>query len=214
MKKYLIIIFVLFLLISIPVFASSFPTTANVTNTPIQQNNNNINNKTVIVTPIFKKSIITPVIKQEKKQDIQLKKEVDENSTKISNQVTELVKDVGINGNVVEKVKEITQTQIKIQDEIKTDLKKLDSRPPLIKLIIGSNKKVISSIKQKIDQNNSNIKKLEELKSITKNQENVKKIQESIKLISNQNNLLQTKINLENKKKGLFGWLINLFNKN
>jgi hypothetical protein len=68
-------------------------------------------------------------------------------------------------------------------------------------------------MEQKMEQNRLMIKQLEELKLQTKNTGDLQQLQETIDLMTYQNTSLQNKIDKENKSNGIFGWLINLFNK-
>jgi len=146
----------------------------------------------------------------------QLNQAVDESVNKVSDYVHQLIeerKTTGIKGGIGEKVSEFAQSQIKLQDEVKADVKELNSRSKLTKTLIGSDKKIIKSMKQKMEQNALMIKQLEQLKLETKNSGDLKQLQETIDLMSNQNMALQNKINKESDINGMFGWLINLFNK-
>lgn len=198
MKKYIIILFILFLLVSTSVMASSIPTTVLVTGTQVSKTN----------------LTIASTSSQIKKQLKVLNQEIAKNLTSISDNFKKLIEIFGTNSKVGQQVQEVAQNGLKIQIAIKTDFDKLNSRGFLLKLLIGSDKKIIASIAQKIDQNNSNIKQLEDLKSLVKNQDEIQYFQNSIDLITNQNTLLQAKIEIENKSIGIFGWIINLFSKN
>jgi hypothetical protein len=143
----------------------------------------------------------------------QLNQTIDESLTKVSDQVHELIETVGAKGGIGQQVKVIAQSQIKLQDEIKLNLGELNSRGTLTKLLVGSDKKLIRSTEQKIEQNQLMIQQLEQLKLQTKNTSDLQQLQETIDLMTYQNTSLQDKVNKENKSNGLFGWLVNLFNK-
>lgn len=68
-------------------------------------------------------------------------------------------------------------------------------------------------MEQKMEQNRLMIQQLEELKLQTKNTGDLQQLQETIDLMTYQNTSLQNKIDKESKSNGMFGWLVNLFNK-
>ena len=82
----------------------------------------------------------------------------------------------------------------------------------MAKILVGSDKKKIQSLEEKMEQNRLMIQQLEELKLQTKNTGDLQQLQETIDLMTYQNTSLQNKIEKENKVNGIFGWLVNLFN--
>lgn len=193
MKKYLILSF-LFLLFTTPVIAKNSP----------QNSGPKTNQSTTSSQP---KPTITPTNNQTKNQNI------DDSLTKVSDQVHQLISTVSAKGGIGQEVKEIAQNQIKNQENLKSSLAKLQLRKHFVKFFVGSDKKTVKNVEQQLEQNKLMIQKLEELKLKTKNPADLKQIQEIINLINNQNISIQDKINQENKTNGMFGWLINLFQK-
>lgn len=143
----------------------------------------------------------------------QLNQAIDDSLTKVSDQVKELIETTGAKSGIGTEVKKIAQSQTKLQDEIVSDVAKLNSRGTVAKFFIGSDKKLIKSMEQKMEQNRLMIKQLEELKLQTKNSGDLQQLQETIDLMTYQNTSLQNKIDKESKSNGMFGWLVNLFNK-
>jgi hypothetical protein len=141
----------------------------------------------------------------------QLNQAVDDSLTKVSDQVHELIETVGAKGGIGQEVKEIAQNQTKLQEEIVSDVAKLNSRGTLTKFFIGSDKKLIQTMEQKMEQNRLMIQQLEQLKLQTQNTLDLQQIQETIELMTYQNISLQNKIDKENKSNGIFGWLISFF---
>jgi hypothetical protein len=123
-----------------------------------------------------------------------------------------LIETVGAKGGIGQEVKEIAQSQTKLQDEIESDVVQLNSRGTVSKFFIGSDKKLIKSMEQKMEQNRLMIQQLEELKLQTKNSGDLQQLQETIDLMTYQNTSLENKIDKESKSNGMFGWLVNLFN--
>lgn len=225
MKKYLVLSF-LFLLVVTPAIAKSAPatsgqqtgsnsapvtTTVNPTNKPITSPTGNlVKNKNEVQTKNQGEEKQLEVKTQESEE---LNKTVDDNFTKVSDQVHELINTVGAKGGIGQQVKEIAQNQTKLQDEIKSSFNQINSRSSVAKLFLGSDKKTIKTMTQQMEQNRLMIQQLEELKLQTKNAADLQQLQETIDLMTYQNNSLQEVVNKETKINGMFGWLVNLFNK-
>lgn len=143
----------------------------------------------------------------------QLNQAVDDSLVKVSDKVLELIDTVGAKGGIGQQVKEIAQKQVKTQQEIKSDFTQLNSQGVAAKFFFGSDKKVIQSMEQKMEQNRLMIQELEELKLQTKNTSDIQQLQETIDLMIYQNTSLQSKVDKENKSNGIFGWLTNLFSR-
>lgn len=198
----------------------------------------NQNNPTVTLTRTntiipTKKHTVTPTVSQIKNQNQvqtqnqreeqelsikaqeneQLNQTISTDITKVSDQVHELISTVGTKGGIGQEVKEIAQSQVKLQDEIKSTLQELKSRGIVSKFFLGSDKKLVKTMQQQMEQNHLMVKQLEELKLQTKNSGDLKQLQETIDLMTYQNTSLQEKIDREYKINGMFGWLLNLFQK-
>lgn len=225
MKKYLILSF-LFLLIITPAVAKGAPTTSG------QQMNSNSGSVTTTVSPTNKPTVSPTGNQVKNKNEVQTKnqgeekqlevktqeseelnKTVDDNFSKVSDQVHELINTVGAKGGIGQQVKDIAQSQTKLQDEIKSSFNQLNSRSSVAKLFLGSDKKTIKTMTQQMEQNRLMIQQLEELKLKTKNSADLTQLQETIDLMTYQNTSLQDVVNKETKINGMFGWLLNLFNK-
>lgn len=183
-------------------------TTPSVKNTTITPTGNQIKNENEIETQNQGENSQLETKTQENEQSNQ---NVNESLTKVSDQVHQLINTVGASSGIGQQVKEIAQNQIKLQDEIESNIGQLNSRKDISKFFIGSDKKIIKSIEQQIEQNRLAIQQLEELKLQTTNKAELQQLQETIDLMTSQNVSLQEKINQESKFNGIFGWLINLF---
>ncbi|MFA5750119.1 MAG: hypothetical protein WC895_02770 [Candidatus Shapirobacteria bacterium] len=224
MKKYLILSF-LFLLVITPALAKGS------TETQGQQLNTTTGSQKIVTISPTKNATISPTGNQVKntnevktqnqgedsqlsvktQESEQLNQTVNDSFTKVSDQVHELIETVGAKGGIGQQVREIAQSQTKLQDEIKLDVTQLNSRGTVSKFFIGSDKKLIKSMEQKMEQNRLMIQQIEELKLQTKNTGDLQQLQKTIDLMTYQNTSLQKKIDKENKSNGMFGWLVNLF---
>lgn len=146
-------------------------------------------------------------------EDEQISRNIDENFRQVSNQVQQLVETVGGRSDVGQEIKDMIQSQVKLQESIKVNISQLASRSALSKFFIGSDKGIIREIEQQREQNRLMIQQLEELKLQVVNSGDLDQIQQTINLLNYQNTSLEEKIETENKVNGLFGWLVNLFNR-
>lgn len=210
MKKYLVLSF-LILIFATPAFAKGPNTTQGQPTTltkSISPTGNQVKNENQVQTKNQGEDQQLSVQTQESEQ---LNQEFTQTFTKVSDQVHQLINTVGAKGGIGQQVKEIAQNQTKLQDQIKGDFDNLKSRSSFAKLMIGSDKKTIQSLEQKMEQNRLMIQQLEQLKLKTKNQADLQQLQETIDLMLYQNTSLQNVIDKETKINGLFGWLVNLF---
>jgi len=178
--------------------------------TSITPTGNQVKNQNQVQTKNQGENQNLTVKTQEKEQSNQT---VEENLTKVSDQVKELVDTVGVKTSIGQQVKEIAQNQTKIQENLKSNLAQLQLRKSFVKFFLGSDKKTLQSIEQHLEENKLLIQQLEELKTQTKNAADLEQLQQTIELMSYQDISLQEKINQEDKVNGLFGWLAKLFNK-
>lgn len=233
MKKYLILSF-LFLLAITPVLAKSTTETGGQqTAVSGSQSNTTSGSQNTVTASPTRKPVVSPTGNQVKNTNVvqtqnqgedsqlsvktqeaeQLNQAVEDSLTKVSDQVLELIDTVGAKGGIGQQVKVIAQDQTKLQQEIKSDVTQLNSRGTMAKFFIGSDKKLIKSMEQKMEQNRLMIQQLEELKTQTQNQGDLEQLQLTIDLMTYQNTSLQSKVEKESKSNGMFGWLVNLFNK-
>ncbi|MDD4938054.1 MAG: hypothetical protein PHX34_03505 [Candidatus Shapirobacteria bacterium] len=233
MKKYIVMSF-LFLLVVVPALAKGSTETQGQQATANSQSNPAGNNQGTVTTIPIKKTTVTPTGNQvgnqnevqtqnqgensqlsvKTQESEQLNQAVTDSFLKVSDQVHQLIETVGAKTGIGQEVRDIAQNQTKLQDEIKSDYAQLNSRGTMTKFFVGSDKKLIQSMEQKMEQNRLMIQNLEELKLQTKNSGDLEQLQETIDLMNYQNTSLQDKIDKEGKINGMFGWLINLFNKN
>lgn len=141
----------------------------------------------------------------------QLNQEVDASLEKVSTKVQELLDTFGAKGGIGPKVKEIAQSQQQIQEKIKNSYEQLKNRGQLVRLFVGSDKKMTQALEQLTEENQLKIQELEELKTETKNEADLTQLQETINLMLYQNTSLGEKIAKEKQVNGLFGWFTRLF---
>lgn len=107
----------------------------------------------------------------------QLNQEVTDSVTKVSYQILQLIDTVGAKGGIGQQVKDIAQSQTKTQQEIKSDFDKINDQSKVLKFFLGSDKKLVQSLSQKLEQNQLMIQQLEQLKAQTKNKGDLEQLQ-------------------------------------
>jgi len=216
MKKYLILSFI-FLFISFPVIAK------NAVTTPVQSQNR-VQTQDPSISPTGQQvqnrnEIQTQnqgeesQLKVKTKESEQLNQEVEESVEKVSTQVQELLDTVGEKTGIGQKVKEIAQNQEKNQEKIKSAYYELKNRGQLIRLFVGSDKKVTQALELMTEENKLIIEKLIALKDETINEVDKTQLQDTIGILLTQNGYLEEKIATEKQATGLFGWFVKLFNR-
>jgi len=204
MKKYLVLSF-LFLLVAFPAVAKSANSNQNAAQGQGQ-------NQTVsTVTPAKNQNQIqTQNRGQEKKLQV-TNQEVEESVEKVSTQVQELIDTVGAKGGIGQQVKEIAKNQEKNQEKIKSAYYELKNRGQLVRLFVGSDKKVTQALELMTAENKLIIEKLITLKDQTVNEVDKTQLQDTLGILLTQNSLLEEKIAKEKQANGLLGWFTRLF---
>ncbi len=158
---------------------------------------------------------------QEIKNNIQEQENLEDGSTRsgtatqnmnnVAQKVEELLSTKTLQGGIGQQVKVIAQEQKTAQEEIQTELGKVDSRGGLLKSLIGPDFKALKNMQKQMEQNQLRIQELSQLKNQLTNQGDITQVQEMIQALTDQNTALQDIINLEEQSSSLLGWLIKLF---
>ncbi|MFH1827021.1 MAG: hypothetical protein ABH812_01135 [bacterium] len=136
-----------------------------------------------------------------------------QNMSNVAQKVEELLTTKTMQGGIGQQVKVIAQEQKTAQEEIKTELGKIDSRGGLLKSIIGPDFKALKNMQKQMEQNQLRIQQLTQLQDQLTNQGDITQVQETIQALTDQNIALQDRINLEEQSGSLLGWLFKLFAK-
>ena len=134
-----------------------------------------------------------------------------EHMSNVASKVEELLTTKTMQGGIGEQVRQIAQQQKTAQQEIQTELGKVDSRGGLLKSIIGPDFNALKNMQKQMEQNQLRITQLEQLQNQLTNQGDMTMVQETIQALTEQNTALQDRINLEERAGGMFGWLFKLF---
>ncbi|MBU4482072.1 hypothetical protein KKC16_01305, partial [Patescibacteria group bacterium] len=115
-------------------------------------------------------------------------------------------------GGIGQRVSEIAQEFNNSVDKTIKAEEQIQKRSGFIKFLIGGVKNVAQELKTEAEQNQNKVEELKKLKEQNWMSAEVKEIlQEQIQNLEQEQNRLQNLAEKEINKKGIFGWLINLF---
>jgi len=135
-----------------------------------------------------------------------------ENMSEVAKQVQQLLQ-LKTTGGIGQQVRLIAQEQNQAQTQIKNQIKTLDAKGKIARLLSGTNLNAVNSLKIQLEQNQLRITQLEQLQNQLSGQEDVTMVQETIQALVEQNISLQERITKELQTKSLFGWLFMLLGK-
>lgn len=137
-----------------------------------------------------------------------------ERMSDVSKSVQELLDSPDREGGISQDIREIAREHQGKLEQLDQDLGDINSRRGFTKLLFGSNRKAVSSVKKEVSQIDGRIARLKAL------QENVFSEEDQVILINliedlegQRNDILET-IEVEETEKGLFGWMGSLFGQN
>ena len=136
-----------------------------------------------------------------------------EHMSNVAAQVEALLTTKTIQGGIGDQIKLIAQKQKQAQQEIQTELGKVDDRGGFAKFLIGPDFNALKNMQQVMDQNQLRIQELSQLQNQLTNQAAIIQVQEMVKALADQNTALADRISLEEQTGSLFGWLFKLFAK-
>lgn len=134
-----------------------------------------------------------------------------ENMSVVAQKIEELLTTKTTEGGIGEQVKQIAQEQTEAQDQIQTELAKVDSRGGLLKSLIGPNYQALKNMQKQREQNQLRIQQLEQMKNQLINLGEITMVKETIQALTEQDTALQDRIALEEQTSSLLGWLFKLF---
>jgi len=130
----------------------------------------------------------------------------------VSQRVQELLQ-LRTSGGIGEEVRVIAREQNEVQTRLAEKLEKLQSRKAWVKKMIGTDRKVLKSVRDEIHQNEVRIQKLETLLTKLTNQADKTKVQNMITALKEENTALMATITAEENTRSMFGWLTKLLEK-
>ena len=136
-----------------------------------------------------------------------------EHMSAVAQKIEELLTTRTMQGGIGEQVRQVAQEQKQSQEQIQTELEKVDNRGGLLRSLIGPNYKALKNMQKQMEQNQLRIQQLEQLQNQLANQGDIAMVQETIQVLTEQNTALQDRIALEEQSGSLLGWLLKLFAK-
>lgn len=129
----------------------------------------------------------------------------------VSGIVENLLVSTSLKGGIGDQVKEIAQQQKTAQDEMQSELAKIDGRNQLLKALIGPDYMSLKKMQQAMSQNEERIQKLIELQNQLTNTGDKTMIEEAIQALTEQNLALGEQVSFEERTGSAFGWLFRYF---
>jgi len=114
-------------------------------------------------------------------------------------------------GGIGQQVRVVAQEQVQAQNQIETQLNKLESRSTLTKKLFGPDYKAVNNLKMQMEQNQLRIQQLEALKVQITNEADEAQLETAIMALTDQNTVLSDQIMAEEEISSLLGWLFRLF---
>lgn len=138
----------------------------------------------------------------------------EETQLQVATSEMEQLMDMGMtNKNLEGQVQSVAKEQAQAQNQIQSQLNKLESRSGIAKRLFGPDYGAIKNLRQQMEQNRLRIELLTELQNQVTNQADESQIQEAVLALTEQNTSLQEQIEAEENVVSLFGWLIKLFSR-
>lgn len=135
-----------------------------------------------------------------------------QNMSNVAQKVQELLQITTV-GGIGEQVREIARLQNQAQAQIQEQLNRLESKGKLARLLTGTDFGAVKNLKAQLEQNQSRVRQLEQLKTQLSNQGDITMVQAAIEALVQQNTALQEQITAEESTKSLLGWLFRFFAK-
>jgi hypothetical protein len=133
-----------------------------------------------------------------------------EHMSAVAAKVQELLQ-IRTSGGIGEQVREVARLQNQAQEQIQTDLGKVQTRSSLMKALIGTDYGATKRLEAQLEQNQLRIEQLEQLMTQLYNQGDITMVQETIQALIQENTSLQEVIAAENQVRSMFGWLFRWF---
>ncbi len=134
-----------------------------------------------------------------------------QNMSNVAQKVEELLTTATMQGGIGQQVKQIAQEQKTSQEQIQTELGKVDNRGGILKTIIGPDFSALKNMQNQMAQSQLRIQQLKQLQNQLTNQNDIAIVQETIQALTEQNTALQNRISLEEQSGSVLGWLFKLF---
>lgn len=145
-------------------------------------------------------------------EETSLNKTLNQSLDEVSTKVQQLADTIKSSPKINQELTEITDKEKSLTSDIKSTLNRIQTQSSVSRFLFGSDKNMIKSMEQQVEQNRLLIQQLEQLKSQIKNSSQLTQLQETLDLMIYQNTSLEEKISQESKLNGIFGWFINLIN--
>ncbi len=136
---------------------------------------------------------------------------VQQKRSQVAEAVQEMLQVAERNGGIGQQVRIIAQNQTQNQEKIETGLNKIQGRGAFTRFFIGADYSEINNVKKLLDQNQEQIKDLNQLKGQIDNQDDLNGLNQQIEILNQANSEIMESLDLSQKGFSLFGWFVKMF---
>ncbi|HEX8923851.1 MAG TPA: hypothetical protein VF828_03905 [Patescibacteria group bacterium] len=136
-----------------------------------------------------------------------------EHMSAVASKVQELLTTQGAKGGIGTSISLFASQQKKTDDEVKQSMDKVDSRPKLLRQLIGPDYASLADLQNKIKQYEANIELLTQIKSSNKDKTLEPELQATLDSLTQEKASVQNYVNQQGHLRSLFGWFFKFFAK-
>ena len=133
--------------------------------------------------------------------------------SQVANTIQEMLRLADRNGGIGQQVRIIAQTQTQNQEKLEMSLQKVQSRSGFAKFFVGPNYGEVNNAKKLLEQNQEQVKQLNQIKDQLADQGDQQILIEQIKTLEQADLEIQSSLGVAQKGFSLLGWVFRAFSK-
>jgi hypothetical protein len=139
-------------------------------------------------------------------------KGLSENASEVSKYAHKLLNSETLSGGIGEQVREFARNQNESQERVLKNIERIQNRNQFTRFLFGTDRNAVAEMNQEMNQNQTRILQLVQIKDELTNPEDLENVQAFIDSLTDQNLEIAETIQEESDNKGIFGWFIDLIN--
>ena len=132
--------------------------------------------------------------------------------SRVSNAVQSMLEVAERNQGVGQQIRNITQTQVQVQEQAEEALELAQQRKGFMKFLIGPDYSRLKTVEDRLEQHNQNLEELKVLKEEVESEEDVALFDEQIQVMEDVKQELEGELTESESGFSLFGWMNRMFN--
>ena len=133
--------------------------------------------------------------------------------SRVSNAVQSMLEVAERNQGVGQQIRNITQTQVQVQEQAEEALELAQQRKGFMKFLIGPDYSRLKTVEDRLEQHNQNLEELKVLKEEVESDEDVALFDEQIRVMEDVKQELENELTESESGFSLFGWMNRMFNR-